>query len=82
MYSLLRSTTYPLEAVNQLNIPTLFIVGDNDPIFSPTTIREAAAQLPNARVVEIPDTGHSPYFETPLVWNEAVLSFLRDIEEA
>jgi pimeloyl-ACP methyl ester carboxylesterase len=34
-----------------------------------------------ARVVEIADAGHSPYFERPDAWNEAVLSFLSGVEE-
>lgn len=78
MATLLRNTAYPLESVGRLEIPTLFIVGSNDPYFSPATIAEAAAQIRNAHVVEIPDAGHSPYFETPLLWNEAVLKFLQD----
>jgi pimeloyl-ACP methyl ester carboxylesterase len=42
-------------------------------------IRDAAAQVRGARVVEIPGTGHSPYFEKPREWNEAVLGFLRGV---
>jgi pimeloyl-ACP methyl ester carboxylesterase len=29
--------------------------------------------------VEIPATGHSPYFEEPEIWNRIVLEFLRSI---
>lgn len=78
MLSLLRNTAYPLESVAKLETAALFVVGSNDPYFSPAAIREAAAHLPTARVVEIPDTGHSPYFEVPALWNEAVLEFLQD----
>ncbi|MFQ5401016.1 MAG: alpha/beta fold hydrolase [Anaerolineae bacterium] len=78
MPALLQKTAYPLEAVKRLDIPTLFVVGAHDPIFGPEMIREAASLLPNARVIEIPDTGHSPYFEAPQQWNEAVLAFLRE----
>lgn len=31
---------------------------------------------PTSRLVEIPDTGHSPYFERPDAWNRAVLEHL------
>lgn len=77
MLSLLRNTAYPLESIGTLGIPTLFIVGSYDPYFSPAAVHEAAAQLPSARVVEIPDTGHSPYFEAPALWNTAILEFLQ-----
>ena len=78
MLTLLRNTAYPLESIGKLQIPALFIVGSNDPYFSPATIREAAAHLPGARVKAIPDTGHSPYFEAPELWNEAILEFLQN----
>jgi len=79
MLTLLRNTAYPLASVGKLDIPTLCVVGSNDPYFSPDAMGEAAAQLRNARVVEIPDTGHSPYFETPALWNAAVLKFLKNL---
>ena len=75
----LRNTAYTLTTVGSLSIPTLFIVGGNDPIFFPATIREAAGHLQRTRVVDIPDTGHSPYFELPEVWNRIVLEFLQDL---
>jgi pimeloyl-ACP methyl ester carboxylesterase len=74
---LLRTTAYDRAALERLTIPTLFIVGEHDPIFPPATIREAAGVLPNAAVVELPNAGHSPYFETPAAWNDAVLEFLK-----
>ena len=79
MRTRLRNTAYPLASVTSLSIPTLFIVGGNDTIFSPATIHEAAGHLPQARVVEIPDTGHSPYFELPEIWNRNVLEFLQNL---
>jgi reactive intermediate/imine deaminase len=73
----LRATAHPPEALGRLALPVLFVVGDRDPIFPPAVIRDAAAQIPGARVVEIPGSGHSPYFEKPREWNDAVLAFLR-----
>ena len=72
----LRQSAYPVERVRTLDIPTLFIVGANDPIFPPAIVREAAEQIPGATVVEISATGHSPYFEAPEAWTAAVLDFL------
>jgi pimeloyl-ACP methyl ester carboxylesterase len=54
----------------------LFVVGAEDALFPPAAIRASAAKVPRARVVEIPDAGHSPYFEQPEAWNCAVAEFL------
>jgi pimeloyl-ACP methyl ester carboxylesterase len=75
----LRATEHAPAALARLALPVLFVVGDRDPIFPPAVIRDAAAQVRGARVVEIPGTGHSPYFEKPREWNEAVLGFLRGV---
>lgn len=74
---LLRQTAYAHEAIKKLNLPVLFLFGNEDSVFAPPLIRQAAAFLPQARIVEIPGTGHSPYFEEPETWNAALLEFLR-----
>ena len=76
----LRQTAYPLEQIRAMNVPTLFVVGDVDPIFPPAVIRSVAAEVRGARVVELPGAGHSPYFETPEAWNDAVRDFLRGVK--
>ncbi len=63
-------------ALAQLRCPVLCIVGERDGLFPPALIRASAAQLPNARVVEIARAGHSPYFEEPEAWNAALAEFL------
>ncbi|MCH7960451.1 MAG: alpha/beta fold hydrolase [Candidatus Hydrogenedentes bacterium] len=78
----LRATKYPHDALAKVNIPTLFIVGEHDPIFPPSTIREASSLIAASRVVEIPGAGHSPYFETPDAWNRVVLEFLGALSES
>ena len=74
----LRSTSYDKERVRRLDVPTLFVVGDEDVIFPPEVIRDAARFRPGSRVEVMPGAGHSPYFEEPDRWNEIVLSFLRE----
>lgn len=64
------------EELASLSIPVLFVVGETDRLFPPKVVRKAAAILGDSRVVEIPGCGHSPYFEDPAAWNEAVGSFL------
>jgi len=75
---LLRQTQYPLAEVKAIAVPTLFVVGEDDPIFHPASIQSAAKQIPGSIVKLIPEAGHSPYFETPVRWNETVKSFLKN----
>lgn len=75
----LLGTAYPLDTIAAINFPVLFVVGSDDPIFPPATIREASTLVPGSRVVEIPGTGHSPYFERPEVWNRSVLDFMDNL---
>ncbi len=71
------TTQYDLETLHKIEVPTLFVVGSDDRIFPPAMIRQAAAQIPGSAVCEIAESGHSPYFERPAQWNEAVLKFLK-----
>lgn len=72
----LRETKNDVARLAAIKFPVLFIVGAEDPIFPPATIREAAGLVPGSRVVEIPGCGHSPYFEKPELWNAAALDFI------
>jgi 2-succinyl-6-hydroxy-2,4-cyclohexadiene-1-carboxylate synthase len=73
----LPDTFWPADEVAQMRVPTLFVVGEHDAIFSPELIREAASQVPDATVREMPRAGHSPYFETPDAWNAVVHDFIQ-----
>lgn len=72
----LRQTTYDLNDVRRIRIPTLLVVGEQDQVFPPATIRSIAAEVRGAQVTVVPGAGHSPYFEAPDAWNEAVMTFL------
>ena len=78
---LLRQTAYPPEDIKLLDLPVLFVVGENDPIFPPSVIRAASGLVAGSRVVQLPHAGHSPYFETPAAWNETVLGFLSGLND-
>jgi 3-oxoadipate enol-lactonase len=67
----------PLDEVARLRVPVLVIAGTSDLIWSPQILRELAAHLPDARVVEI-DAGHSAYFEAPVAFNAALRTFLAE----
>lgn len=70
--------THDLAEAARITCPVLCVVGDRDPLFPPAAVRALAAALPDARVVEMPGCGHSPYFEDPSLWNLVVGRFLAD----
>ena len=65
-----------LEAARKTTIPILIVTGPHDWIFPPEMMRMLDAELPTSRLVEIPDAGHSPYFEFSEAWNRVVLEHL------
>lgn len=65
--------------IDALGIPVLFIAGGHDSLFPPALLAESCAMLANSRYVEIADAGHSPYFEQPVAWNDAVTDFLQTV---
>jgi 3-oxoadipate enol-lactonase len=64
------------DSVDALAVPVLFIAGTHDQIFPAPLLAASAAKLSRARFVEIAEAGHSPYFEQPEAWNQALLDFL------
>ena len=64
------------EAVAPLPFPVLFLAGEEDPLIPPPVIEAAAECFENARVVRVPRTGHSVYFERPARFNELLAGFL------
>ena len=63
-------------AVADLVVPLLWIVGSNDPFFPPAAIRAAQAHVPGSSYFELPETGHSVYFERAAQFNMQLNSFL------
>jgi 3-oxoadipate enol-lactonase len=72
----LAATRVPGESLKDFRVPTLLIVGSEDRLFPPVIVRRGAAYITGAKVVVIPGSGHSPYFEDPAAWNAALESFL------
>lgn len=66
----------PLTALESLACPTLFVVGDQDPIVPLAVAREFHERVAGSELVVVADAGHSAYFEQPRAFNTAVLDFL------
>ncbi|MBI2760876.1 MAG: alpha/beta hydrolase [Chloroflexi bacterium] len=65
-----------------ITVPTLFICGEQDAIVPPDIIQYAATLIPGARYVEVPNAGHSVYFEEPDAFNQTLDEFFSSIEQA
>jgi 3-oxoadipate enol-lactonase len=72
----LGKTAYRDNSLRDVQTPVLFLVGEQDELFPPAMVRSVAPKFSNAQVVELPGAGHSPYFETPRAWNDALRQFL------
>jgi pimeloyl-ACP methyl ester carboxylesterase len=69
-----------LEELGHLAVPTLVLVGEEDRLFL-GPCRRLAEAIPTARLAVLPDAGHSPQFENPDAWYEALDGFLRTVDE-
>jgi 3-oxoadipate enol-lactonase len=59
--------------------PVLCITGEDDVVIAPAGVRLVARAMPDARVVTLPATGHSAYFERAGQFNEVLRRFLDEI---
>lgn len=57
-------------------VPTLVLVGEDDPITPLADSRRIAAAIPSAQLVVIPGAGHLLNLEKPKEFNDTVLAFL------
>ena len=66
-----------LQRVIDAGVRTLFIVGEQDTVVPPSVIKGMQAKMRGSTLVTFEDSGHSPYWEIPGRFNDAVLQFLR-----
>jgi len=66
-------------ALSNIQVPTLVISGEEDPMIPPAEMAAWAALIPDARHVVIPATGHLPNLEDAPAFNRAVTDFLTGI---
>ena len=64
--------------LGEIRVPTLIVVGDHDPLLAPSRIMERG--IPGSRFVLIRGSAHGTAGMQPEAFNEAVLSFLADVE--
>lgn len=60
----------------KFKIPVLMLTGDADLYTPPSSARLFASRIPGAELVIIPDSGHSPWWERPDIYNATILAFI------
>ncbi len=64
------------EKLQEIEVPVLLLTGDADLSSPPSLMRMLARHFSDVELVVVPETGHSPYWERPQMFNEALLDFL------
>lgn len=78
----IRQVRHQIADIAALETPMLFLTGEHDPIFAPREVAALAAEIPTAKALEIRGAGHSPYFERPAEFNDALQRFLTEVDGA
>ena len=60
-------------------VPILFIVGSDDRVTPPDVVLGAHNLIPGSKYLEVPDSGHSAFFEYPEIFNKALLEFFAEV---
>lgn len=66
--------------LHEIKVPTLFITGQYDEA-RPSTVKYYSSLVPGSKYVEIENSGHMTSHDNPDKNNEAVSSFLNDLEK-
>jgi pimeloyl-ACP methyl ester carboxylesterase len=68
------------DRLHEIAVPTLVITGDADRLIPPANSDILAKYIPGAKLVRVPGGSHGFNFETPDVFNRAILEFLASVE--
>jgi pimeloyl-ACP methyl ester carboxylesterase len=66
----------------EIQCPTLVIWGEEDMLVPKRDADEYERLIPNARKIVLPDTGHSAMIERPSTFNDIVVDWLAEVDEA
>ena len=64
--------------LSAINVPTLVLVGDSDPLTPPAHSQEIVAAVGGAKLEVVPDCGHLSPIEQPELVSQALGQWLRD----
>ncbi len=69
------------ESLSALPMPVLFIGGEHDEVMPVPLMEVASSLIPGSRVIVVPGTAHSVYFEAAEVFNHIALEFFRSCKD-
>jgi pimeloyl-ACP methyl ester carboxylesterase len=61
-------------------VPIMFLVGRDDILIPPEVVTFTHQSIPGSQFLEVPNCGHSVYFEDPKTFNEAIIGFLKAVD--
>jgi 3-oxoadipate enol-lactonase len=67
------------DQIDQIKVPTLIIVGDQDVATKPAKAERMHARIPGSKLVVIPGAGHTSSVEEPAAVNAAIEQFLSSL---
>ncbi len=67
--------------LSEFSLPVLVITGDDDRIVPTAQSIRLSAELPNAKLVVIPEAGHVPHEEKPQDFMQAVRDYLETVQK-
>ncbi|MGZ8553687.1 MAG: alpha/beta fold hydrolase [Chitinophagaceae bacterium] len=70
------------EELNQINLPTLLVWGNNDTITPPFVAKEFNRLIPNSELHFVDLCGHAPMMERPEEFNAVLHKFLKKLNQA
>jgi len=73
------NSTIGPESLEGFEVPTLFITAEKDMVVSPQAVEIGASLVPDARLVNLGEAGHSSYFEIAEAFNKSVENFLDEV---
>lgn len=68
---------YTPQELADTKVPIMFVVGRDDILIPPDVVAAMHQLIPGSQFLEVPDCGHSVYFEDPKTFNEAIIRFLK-----
>lgn len=77
---LLTMRTVKAPALEGFNVPTLCLTSDEDFVCAPESVAALSRMLAGGRLVRVPETGHSVYWERPALFNQIVDEFFTSLE--
>ena len=69
----------PSDGLAATGVPVLVVSPDEDIVIPPIALRALASQVPGAKLVTVPHTGHSPYFERAQAFNQSLADFVQGL---